>query len=427
MRFKIFGMDIGFGKKDQLGSNYTFDQIYKIIGGGGTLSGAAVNYETALKVAAVYGCIRVRAEDIGKLPFKLLQTDNNDGRRSRPATDHPLYKIISRKPNGWQTSQAFREALQASADLMGGGYAIKWFKNLEKTELEALIPVLPGLVETKQRADLSVYYRITMPGGSKQDFAAEDIFHLPGLCLADRESALINGTSLLKKAAEVMGLSLTSEEYLARQLKNGSAPPGILSSDTPLTKEQAELLKELWEKQYGGPDNAGKIAVLFGGLKYSSTGMNNREAQRNEADAQLVSKICAFFRVHPNKIFAFTGANPQTYASAAQFSVDHRIDCIMPMAQRWMQAVDNQLLTDEQVDKEGYYSKIFMMGLLEGDPQMRWDIYKKGREIAVLSPNDVLSLEDMPLSNDPGMDDPFAPLNTNPLPALSKPAATTGE
>lgn len=424
MPMKIFGRTVSWSIKNQLG-NATFDQLERLFSGYGTTkSGASVNYETALQIAAVYGCVRVRAEDIGKLPFKLYQADKDDLRRSAPARQHPLYKILSRKPNSWMTSQQFREALTASSDLMGGGYAIKWWKNTEKTEIAELIPVLPGMVEIKQREDYSVFYRITMANGGKKDFAAEDIFHLPGLCLIGHESGFLTGTNVLKKAAEAFGLALTSQQYIASLMKNGATPPGILTTDVPLTADQVTALRKLWQDQFAGAVNAGQTPVLYNGMKYAAMAMNNRDAQQIENDDRATLKICAYFRVHPNKIFAFTGTASSTYASASQFAVDHVGDCIKPTAERWTNAVDNQLLTDQEVDEEYYFSKIPLLGLLDGDPVTRWQVYKSARETTSISVNEIREKEDMDILEDEKFDDPTLPLNTNPLPANSsqKPA-----
>jgi HK97 family phage portal protein len=418
MRWKIPSFRFGFGRKEHSGP-WTFDQVAGWLSGFGGRTGANINYEIALQVGAVLACVRVVAEDIGKLPFKVYQTDKDDPRRRTLARDHHLYKILSRKPNNWMTSQEFREAMTASFELTGNAYAIKWWSDLDKTTIKELIPVLPGMVETKQRADYHPYYLITMADGGKKEFAAEDVFHIRGVCL----NGFLKGTSILQKAAEVMGFALTSEDYISNLLKKGATPPGILSTDVNLTTEQVEEMRKMWKEKYSGWENAGETPVLYNGMKYNAVGQSSKDSQQVENDDRNVLKICGFFRVHPNKIFAFFGNNPATYASAAQFAVDHVNDTIKPRAQRWMNSADNRLLTDEEVDEQGYYTKIPLLALLDGDPVQRATYYKTMRELAAMDVNQIRALEEYELYEDAKFNDATLPLNTNPLPAgAQKPA-----
>src|SRR4051812_45367484 len=74
-----------------------------------TKSGTVVNVERALEVATVLACTRVIAEGVAVMPWK-LQRRFDDGRREF-ARDMPLYKILYRRPNDWQTAFEFREQL----------------------------------------------------------------------------------------------------------------------------------------------------------------------------------------------------------------------------------------------------------------------------------------------------------------------------
>jgi phage portal protein BeeE len=83
-------------------------------------TGLPVNELTALRVAVVWACCRVLTEDVGKLPLKLIK--ERHWRRSG-AKDHPLHRVLSRRPNEWQTSMEWRMTMLLHALLAKGGYS----------------------------------------------------------------------------------------------------------------------------------------------------------------------------------------------------------------------------------------------------------------------------------------------------------------
>ena len=72
-------------------------------------------------------------------PWKVQRKFNN-GRREF-ARDMPLYKILYRRPNEWQTAFEFREQMMYHAVLTGNAYAfINRDGNDRVTELLPLVP-----------------------------------------------------------------------------------------------------------------------------------------------------------------------------------------------------------------------------------------------------------------------------------------------
>src|SRR5690606_19860613 len=77
-------------------------------GGYETRAGANVTVETALQVTAVLACVRVIAEGVAQIPLKVYR--RTDDRREE-ARDLDIYKLLTRRPNAWQTAFEFREGL----------------------------------------------------------------------------------------------------------------------------------------------------------------------------------------------------------------------------------------------------------------------------------------------------------------------------
>src|SRR5690606_17164066 len=93
-----------------------FREIY---GGRESRSGATVNAETALGVTTALACCRVISNGVAQVPYRPYQ---DVGRSKRVADDHPLYPLLHRRPNPWQTSYEFRETVMFHALLTGNAY-----------------------------------------------------------------------------------------------------------------------------------------------------------------------------------------------------------------------------------------------------------------------------------------------------------------
>jgi hypothetical protein len=103
-----------------------------------TKSGRTVNLATAIQVSAVFACNRVIGNGMAQVPLKLMR---ESGKTRLPATDHPLYTVMGRKPNPWQTSFEFREMMSWHVELAGRFVA---FKNAPAGRILELIPFEPA-------------------------------------------------------------------------------------------------------------------------------------------------------------------------------------------------------------------------------------------------------------------------------------------
>ena len=94
------------------------------------------------------------------------------------------------------------------------------------------------------------------------------------------------------------------EDYSATQsnkalLANRSTPPGVLTSEKPLTHEQALEIKELWEKQHRGAKNQGKIGVMGYGTKFQQIALSPQDMEYMGMKRWNRSAILARYGVPP--------------------------------------------------------------------------------------------------------------------------------
>src|SRR5690625_3046764 len=85
-----------------------------------TKTGVRVSEDNALKLTAVFACVRVISEGVATLPFPVYERLERGKKRAR---NHYLYDILQYEPNPEMTSFVFRETMQAHLLLWGNAYA----------------------------------------------------------------------------------------------------------------------------------------------------------------------------------------------------------------------------------------------------------------------------------------------------------------
>ena len=82
-------------------------------------------------------------------------------------------------------------------------------------------------------------------------------------------------------SVQLMGLVDDANVYAAR---NMGRPDGLLTAERPMTDEQLKVLRRDWYASYGGPQNAGKIAILSGAAKWQAVQMAPKDIEWYRAD-----------------------------------------------------------------------------------------------------------------------------------------------
>lgn len=357
-------------------------------------SGQAVNLQTALEVPVVLGCARVIAEGVAQVPFKVYQRTANGGRVE--ARDHPLFRLLHRRPNEWQTSFEFRE--QIALHLVLSGNAFIFISRRANGEVLELLPYEPSAVTVKRNTDLSLDYTLRLRSGETTRLPRENMWHIRG---ASWNGYL--GMDSVHLARNSIGLSLATEEFGSSLFKNGARPGGILTSEQSLKPEVVSQIRDSWKASQEGSGNAMKTAVLHGGLKYQPLSFNADEAQFNETQKRAVHSICAAFRVNPIMVMQTEGT--ATYASVEQMFLAHVTHTLMPWYERIEQSAEVNLLTDREADA-GYYVKLEAKGLMRGTAKERAEFNQILLQNGVVSRNEVRASEDMDLVSDPAFDVP---------------------
>ena len=260
--------------------------------GAGTSSGASVTPDTAMRVAAVYACVRVLADSIAMLPLRLYR---EDGATSTVQQGHALDRLVNRRPNAVHTPFDFKRLVVGTLALRGNFYALK---HMIGSPTQALIPLHPDRMTVDvDEGTSALSYSYRAKDGAEKRFTSRDIVHLRGL-----SSDGIVGMSVIKAAAEAIGLSLTAEKHGGKMLSNGASPGGVLKHPQQLSGEAAKRLRESFDERFAGADNRGRTLLLEEGMTWEKVGMTSEESQFIENRKFQRSEIAMFFGVPPHMI-----------------------------------------------------------------------------------------------------------------------------
>lgn len=377
-----------FGLRKKSGTVYTLDQLAAGFAGWigwTTAAGGAVTDRNAVDVAAVFCAARVISEGIAQIPIRVLREDYNGDMVQRSiARDHWAHELLSRRPNGWQTSYEFREGMIFCAALGKGALAIK---NTVGGEVRELLPVPPGSWSVEQKKDWSLRIRVDYSDKTHGYFDQSQVFFVRGPSL-DGFQAL----PAIRQAREAIGLSRSLEAQQAKLAGNGGKPSGVLSFSHPLTAEAKTKLRDTWQAKFGAGGEGG-IAILDGDAKFQSMTMTSVDAQYIETRRLQIEEIARVFRVQP--IMLMQADKAATYASAEQMFRMHTVHTLGPWMKRFEQAADRDVLGFET----GLRVDLDERGLTRGDFADQAEYYTKalgaGGQPGWMTPNEIRAERDM--------------------------------
>lgn len=356
-----------------------------------------VTADGAMKISAVWRCVNLISGGVATLPLDLKR---RTGDRRIDADDHPLWQLLRRKPNRWQTPAEFMRMLQASVLLRGNGYAYKVYSRNQVIEL---IPLNADNVEVKQERDLSLTYTVTLPSGVRTLLKQSDVLHLRGLTMDG-----VTGLSVLTHAREAMALAISTESHAGSLFNNGTRVGGILKHPGQLKKEGQEALRESLEYYRAGAAREGRDLILEEGMEYQRMTMTSVDAQFIQTRVQSLAEIGMYFGV-PLHLIGLNDKASSWGTGIEQMGIGFVTYTMQDWFTMWEQAIARDLIGDKEPD---IYAKFNSAALLRGDTKARYDAYATGRQWGWLSSNDIRALEDMnPIENG---DDYLVPLNMVP-------------
>lgn len=383
---------------------------------------------------AVYSSITLIASDISKMCIRLVEQDADDIWNEVNVSS---FSPVLRKPNRYQNRIKFIEQWLVSKLRRGNTYVLK--EREGRTLVKAMYVLDPDRVKPLVAPDGSVYYQLSSDylAGIDEQIAvpASEIIH-DTMCPLFHPLCGVSPLIACGMAA-LQGLSIQGQA--TKFFENGAVPGGILTAPGDISDTQAEEFKNKWETNYTG-SNAGRVAVLGGGLKFEKMVMTNVEAQLIEQLKWTAETICSCFHVPAYMVGVGT---PPAYNNIEALNQQYYSQCLQAL-------IENiELLLDEGlglVDVQGktYGVEFDLDGLLRMDTATQIKALSDAVKGSIMPPNVALKKQNLKpvkggdtiymqqqnysleaLSKRDAQDDPFA--SSKAPAASSAPVAGSGD
>jgi HK97 family phage portal protein len=346
------------------------------------VTGVSINERQALRNSTFYRAMSLIAGSMGKLPIHLMRRVGNV---TEKATDHPLFSVLHRKPNSYQTASRFKSYMQLVAMFDGTAYALKV---KSRGAVRELIPLPRRSVKPKLSDTFDLTFTYNRPSGGTVILQPDDLFHFSTPLSLDG----LNGVSILDVTADTLGMAMKAQQAAARMLTKGSMARGALETDQSLGDEAISNLKQSLSEDYAGADAEHDWMVLEEGLKAKLFAASARDSQLVELMKREAEEVSRFTGA-PRPLLMF---DETSWGSGVRelglFFVTY---CLMDWFVIWEEAIWMWLLTPQE--QEVYYAKYNEGALLRGSLKDQAEFFKAalGPNSAWMVPNEARGAFDM--------------------------------
>lgn len=366
---------------------------------------APADQANILAFSAVYQCVTLIANDIGKLRI-MAQEQAKTGiwqevlDRDTPADD------VLQKPNSFQTRIQFFQYWLATKLLHGNSYVLK--ERDASRKVIALYVLNPFFVTPMVTADGSVWYQIAQDWLANQMrssmLPASEIIHDRCCCIWHP----LVGVSPIYACATSATQGIKIQTSSAKFFDNMSRPSGQLTSPNTIDDVTANRLKKEFEEGYSG-QNVGRLLVTGDGLKFEAMTVPPVDAQLIQQQKWTVEDVGRAFDMPLYKL----GGPLPALNSVAALNQEYYSQTL----QIHMESIELLLREGLELDSK-LRIKFDLEGLLRMDPLGRAEFYKAMGTSGAMGPNEMRHREDMPPVE--GGDTPYLQQQNYSLSALAK-------
>lgn len=262
----------------------------------------------------VYACVNARAEDVSSIQLKLMKGDQE-------VENHELLDVINRVNLGMTKHDLFF-ATQAFKDLDGNAF---WFLARDGKEgkgkireIYMLRPDKVSIVPSKENPLLVAGYVYSSDDGSKVPFEASEILHHKTFSPTAPHPFPHKGMGVVEAAQNAVDTDNEIRAWNYSFFKNSARPDGILQGggDSVYDDDQYKRLKEEWNAEHQGSENAHKVSILSGGLEWKEITRTQADMQFSDQMTTNRDEILALFRT-PKSILGITDDVNRANADAA--------------------------------------------------------------------------------------------------------------
>lgn len=344
-----------------------------------------VKGEKALKEITVFTCIKILADTLSKLPFRIYQ-DNNGIKK---ATDHYLYSLLKLRPNPYMSAANFWNCLETQRNVHGNSYA--WIDADRRGKIIGLYPLKSNNVAIYVddvgllNSDNKIWYVVTDNLGKQYKLKSDELLHFRGFT-TDGITGL-TPVEMLKKTIEN---AKSASMFLNNSYKNGMQTKGIIQYIGEMSKGAKKTFVENFEDMSNGLKNANKVSMLPIGYQFQPISLKMTDAQFLENTQLTIRQLTAAFGI---KLHQVNDLQKASYASTSEANREFYVDTLMSILNMYEQELTYKLFLSQEII-EGIYGKFNADIILRGDKKTRYETYRIGVQAGIDTPNECRALEE---------------------------------
>lgn len=335
------------------------------------LGNETITREQALEIPSISGAISLISGVVSCIPIKLYMQEGDEVREIK--NDDRL-SLLNHDTQDTMTSTQFWRAMLEDYYVGKGAYA---YINRSFTQVRSLHYIENSYIGYMKSPDpIFKDYKITINGNEKESF---EFFKI----LRNTKDGM-TGTPLQEEKKTLFSIAHHTMKFENTLVKKGGNKKGFLTSDSQLTREASDLLKEAFWNLYS--NNTENIVVLNKGMEFRESSNSCVEMQLNENKETNSIELSMLLNV-PNAMLR---------GNATQQDKDNFIDyCIVPLLNDIEASLDRDLLTEDE-KSIGMFFAFDTKELTRGNILDRYKAYELAYKNNFMQVDEIREKEDLP-------------------------------
>jgi len=348
---------------------------------------ASVTTESAMRLSAVWACVRLLAGVGSTLPLDTYRIVNGvTSQVRRPSLfDQP-------SPGVALPTWLYQVWSSLLTDGNAYGVATEFGANSYPSSVELLDPSL-----VSWRPDADAGWVALLDGRPVDRWPNGPLWHVPLFTMPGAPY----GLSPVQNARQSIAAGIAAESFGSQFFTAGGNPNAILYSESELSAEQAAGIKSAFT---AATSMNREPAVMGAGLRYERIQVSPEEAQFLDTQRFTVEQIARIYGVFPEMIGGATSGSNVTYANREQRAADWLTFGLMPYLIPIEEALSSLVPRPQRV-------RFNTDALLRSDTKTRYEAHAIGLSAGFLTVDEVRALEDLePLDEPAPVEPPVDPV-----------------
>jgi HK97 family phage portal protein len=297
-------------------------------------AGEIVDQNSAFTSTVVIGCVTLLADSVAMMPLDLYrEVGSRYEKLPKP--------LVLRKPNAEQTMFEFVHQFIATLAIHGTCFVYAPREGGQLIELRNIHPDRVSIQIDMDTNSNTYGERIYKIDGSTEVFTSEVLKQVDWLRFPNQ----VRGISPIDSLRQSIGTNIAIDRFLAQFYGDGATPSSVLETDTNLSPESAEVLRQTWvDTLYKNR----KPAVLTGGLKWRSVTVSASDMDTINYREAIVRDISRAYRI-PLHMINGTGGDNQTYQNVESAGINFLRHTLLPWCRRLEDLISELLPRPQRV------------------------------------------------------------------------------